>query len=199
MNNRQIVQHITKRLRDKGVTVDVQPAVTTNSFYLTFDGGVLKKARVGDHKGKGYNYTYEIGKHVQPPYEVEMTFAGTHYTRYRYTDEQVADLITEVLIMRSNLRAKYGKESYEAFRAKAAEKNSKSPKGRTTPVAVKRLHRSVGPMYGYRTPMEYRNAVVSSPEYAAEQRREEDDARVTNKLMMDAMGPDFDPDALGAY
>lgn len=119
MNNRQLVQHITKQLTDKGVDVAVQPAVTTNSFYLTFDGGVLKKARVGDHRGKGYHYTYEIGKHVKPPFEVKMTYEGREYTRYRFTDVQVEDLITQVLILRSNLRAKYGKENYEKFREKA--------------------------------------------------------------------------------
>lgn len=195
MNNRQIVNHITKRLRDKGVSVEVHPAVTTNSFYLTFDGGVLKKARVGDHKGKGYHYTYEIGKHVHPPYEVQMTFAGRSYTRHRYTDEQVEDLITEVLIMRSNLRAKYGKENYEAYRDKAVDQALVEKKKRAAPLVVKRLSGSVGPKYNYRTPMEYRNAVEASPEYAAEQRRQADDDRLTHDLMMEAMGPDFDPNS----
>lgn len=115
MNNRQLVNHICKRLREKGVDVHVYSAITTSSYYLTFDHGVLKKARVGDHKGKGYHYTYEIGKHVKPPFEVELEYMGHTYTRYRFTDEQVEDFITQVLIMRSNLRAKYGKERYEAF------------------------------------------------------------------------------------
>lgn len=119
MNNGQIVKAITKALTEKGIHVAVKPAVTTSSVYLAFDGGLLKQARVGDHRGRGYHYTFEIGKHVKPPFEVQLTYEGHEYTRYRYTDEQVEDLITQVLILRSNIRAKYGKDWYEKARKKA--------------------------------------------------------------------------------
>lgn len=123
MNTDQLTKYIVKQLRAKGVRVDIQPSITTSSVYLSFDHGVLKKARVGDHRGKGYHYTYEIGQHVKPPYEVEDEYMGIKYTRYRFTDEQADDLVMQVLLMRSNLRAKYGKERYAAFvkeRARAA-------------------------------------------------------------------------------
>lgn len=122
MNNRQLVNHIAASLRAKGVVVEIQPAISTNSFYLTFDYGVLKKARVGDHRGKGYHYTFEIGAHVKPPYEVQATYEGSTYTRYRFTDAQVEDFIVQVLITRSNLRAKYGKENYEGFKKTASSR-----------------------------------------------------------------------------
>ena len=118
--NRQILNAIKKALVAKGVKVDIQPSITTSSIYLTFDNGVLKKARIGDHKGKGYHYTYEIGKHVKPPYEVQHQYMGSTFTTYRFTDEQVDDLVMQVLILRSNIRSKWGEERYKAFVAEAA-------------------------------------------------------------------------------
>lgn len=116
MNTRQLTKAITSALEARGVHVEVKPAVTTTSVYLAFDGGLLKQARIGDHRGKGYHYTFEIGRHVKPPFQVEMTYQGSPYTRYRYTDQQVDDLVTQVLILRSNLRAKYGKDWYDRER-----------------------------------------------------------------------------------
>ncbi len=119
MNNRQLVRKIVADLTAKGVDVAIQPAVTTSSFYLTFDGGVLKRARVGDHKGRDYNYTFEIGKHIPFYQEVTKAYQGHEYTCYRFQDTEVADFIVQVLILRTNLRAKYGKEAYEVMRKKA--------------------------------------------------------------------------------
>lgn len=113
---------ISRRLEVRGVAVTVKHAVTTTSVYLDFDYGVLKKARVGDHKGRAYNFTYEIGAHVQPPYEIEMTYSGQTYTRHRYTPDRIGDLIQEVLIMRSNMWAKYGKDNYAKI-VEQAKKN----------------------------------------------------------------------------
>lgn len=200
MNNRQLVNHISKRLRSKGVEVDVQPAISTNSFYLIFDGGVLKKARVGDHKGKGYHYTYEIGKHVKPPYEVTATYEGSTYTRYRYTAEQAEDLITQVLILRSNIRSKYGKELYESFKSVAMK--TPKPTRKTSRARLQEPVRktgAVGPKYSYRTPADYYDAIRASPEYAERQRREDEDQKRASAQMLEAMGPEFDPNGFSTY
>lgn len=114
----KLVSEITRQLNEKGVVVTVQPSITTSSKYLSFDYGVLKKARVGDHKGRGYHFTYEIGDHVQPPYETHLTYAGRPFTRYRYPSDKLDEMLEQVLIMRSNMRSKYGKEGYERIVAR---------------------------------------------------------------------------------
>lgn len=118
-----LTTEISRRLEARGVKVTVKHAVSTTSVYLDFDYGVLKKARVGDHKGKAYNFTYEIGAHVQPPFQIEMSYAGRSYTRHRYTPDHIGDLIQEVLIMRSNMWAKYGKDNYANIVEQAKKKN----------------------------------------------------------------------------
>lgn len=113
MSTKAVADEIKKRLTEAGVFVEVYNSYSTNSVYLCFDRGVLKSARVGDHKGKKkYHYTYEIGSHVGKYAEVKGVYMDRQFTRYRYPEAAVEDLITEVLIMRSNLRAKYGKENY---------------------------------------------------------------------------------------
>jgi hypothetical protein len=112
---RALVNEIRQALEARGVRVHVHPAVTTSSCYITLDNGVLKKIRVGDHKGRGYQYTYEIGPHVKPPFVVENEYQGHSYTRYRYTEGQVSALVHQVLSMRSNLRGKYGREAYQRY------------------------------------------------------------------------------------
>lgn len=114
-----LVREITRRLETRGVVVTVQNSITTSSVYLAFDYGVLKQARVGDHKGRGYHYTYEIGDHVQPPFSVSMEYSGRPYTRLRFKSENVGDMIQAVLIARSNMWSKYGKENYANLVAKA--------------------------------------------------------------------------------
>lgn len=119
----KLVAEITRQLNERGIAVTLQPSITTSSKYLSFDYGVLKKARVGDHKGRGYHYTYEIGDHVKPPREVQMTYGGRPYTRFRYHSSDLDEMLEQVVIMRSNMRSKYGKESYERIvaRQKALE------------------------------------------------------------------------------
>ena len=120
MSNASLLAEITRRLEARGVHVHVHHAVTTSSVYLRFDHGVLKQARIGDHKGKGYFYTYEIGKHIRSCSEVKKTFEGREYTIYRYSPEFVGDLVMQVLTLRANLYGKYGKPQYQRYVAAAA-------------------------------------------------------------------------------
>ena len=117
MSTKELTKAITKALEDVGIDVKVQHAVTTTSVYLSFDGGLLKQARVGDHKGRQYNYTYEIGSHVKPPFEIEKTFNGQPYTRYRYRPEDIELLTQRVRSLRAALVEKYGKDWYARMRA----------------------------------------------------------------------------------
>lgn len=198
-STKQLVKEIREGLEARGVHVAVKHAVTTSSVYLAFDYGVLKQARVGDHKGRGYNYTYEIGSHVKPPFEVAMSYEGHAYTRYRYTDEKVEDLITQVLIARWNMRSKYGKERYEAYKAAACAKETPQKPKKDTSRHASRWTDSAPSKYDYRTPMEYRRAVEASPEYAAQQARDAAEAQHASDQMMAAMGPDFDPNGFSTY
>lgn len=118
MNTKDLTKIITDALEAVGIDVRVQHAITTTSVYLQFDGGLLKSARVGDHKGRQYNYTYEIGSHVQPPFEIEKIYMGQPYTRYRYKPEDVEKLVQRVRVMRTDLTHKYGKDWYMRMRSK---------------------------------------------------------------------------------
>jgi hypothetical protein len=122
LSNKQIVAEITRRLGIRGIDVWVQPAVTTSSFYLTFDWGVLKKARVGDHRGKGYAYTYEIGKHYRNYEEVDRKWEGKTFTRRLYPSTDVGRLVNDVIMLRAQIIQKYGTDNYEAIVTKAKEK-----------------------------------------------------------------------------
>lgn len=115
MTNERLLGEITRRLRARGVHVHVHPAVTTSSVYLRFDHGVLKQARIGDHRGKGYFYTYEIGKHVKSCAQIKKSFEGREYIIYRYSPEFVGDLVMQVLTLRANLYGRYGKPQYERY------------------------------------------------------------------------------------
>lgn len=124
MKNKAIVEELKRVLGDLGIHVKVQPSVTTSSYYLTLDHGVLKKIRVGDHSGKPkYHYTYEIGDHI--PKYTEITRAsvyGKEFTQYKYPTIKLGDLIRDILIARTNVRAKYGRENYQNFVQHGEEK-----------------------------------------------------------------------------
>lgn len=116
MNTKQIARAITEALEAKGVHVTTHPATSTSSIYLSFDGGLLKQARVADHKGKGYAYAYEIGSHIPQSRELQASWEARPFTRYHFPADGADDLVTQVLVLRSNLRAKYGKDWYERTR-----------------------------------------------------------------------------------
>lgn len=118
MTNKQVVAEIKKRLTEAGVFVEVYNSISTNSVYMCFDKGVLKTARVGDHKGKPkYHYTYEIGSHIKEYSELKGEFLGNTFTRFKFPLDDIEGLVTEVLIRRSNLRAKYGRENYSSLKS----------------------------------------------------------------------------------
>lgn len=113
LGNKAVLAELKRRLEARGVVVTVQPAITTTSIYITFDYGVLKKARIGDHKGKAYAYTYEIGQHIREYQEVQASYLSKPYTRYKFPAANVGDLVQEILIARSNMWSKYGKDGYQ--------------------------------------------------------------------------------------
>lgn len=113
---KQAVTYLTRELLNRKVLVDIHQSKTTSSFYLLFDNGVLKAARVGDHPGKSkYRYTYEVGKHIKHYSEINSTFGGAAYTQYRYQTDDLDAMVTQILVLRSTLKLKYGEASYQQF------------------------------------------------------------------------------------
>lgn len=116
--NDDIVNKIREELSGRGIDVAVQYALSTSSAYLSFDGGLLRQARVGDHRGKGYEFLFEIGDHIPKYEEVPGTYRGKPYVRRLYPADAVLDLVRDVATYRAQLRAKYGPEWYEKERAR---------------------------------------------------------------------------------
>jgi hypothetical protein len=112
LGNKAILNEIIRRLETRGVHVSVQPAITTSSYYLTFDFGVLKKARVGDHTGKGYNYSYEIGGHFSEYKTIPQQFKGRTFSRRVYPSTHVGQLVKDVLTLKASMVSKYGESGY---------------------------------------------------------------------------------------
>lgn len=113
LSNKAILNEIVRRLGTRGVEVTVQPAITTSSYYLTFDYGVLKKARIGDHRGKGYNYSYEIGEHFLAVRSIPEEYKGRTFYRRVYPSTHVGQLVKDVLTAKGEMVSKYGENGYE--------------------------------------------------------------------------------------
>lgn len=122
----EIVKDIRARLRVEGIHVAIQPSVTTTSCYLTFDYGVLKRARVGDHPGKPkYNYRFEIGEHVETFKVIEKTFRDHTYDTYRIPADRIDELIEIVCGMRDDMIERYGEDGYRVI----LDRNRKTAEG----------------------------------------------------------------------
>lgn len=107
-----VEKYIISELASAGVHVRVQPAATTSSVYLVFDGGLARSCRIGDHRGKGYKYKYEIGSHYRKTETVRFKFDGRWHDRHLYTPEDAPRLVQDVLDLRKSIILKYGNPWY---------------------------------------------------------------------------------------
>lgn len=107
-----VEKYIVSELVSAGVHVRAHPAATTSSVYLEFDGGLARSCRIGDHKGKGYKYKYEIGPHYRKTETVRFKFDGRWHDRHLYTPEDAPRLVQDVLDLRKSIILKYGKPWY---------------------------------------------------------------------------------------
>lgn len=116
-SNKDILNRILEAMKEHGIRVDVHKAKTTSSIYLVFDNGMLKRARIGDHKGKGYHYTYEIGDHIFKLEAISTPYEHGDFIRYRYPANAVEDMIMQILVMRLEKMKQFGTEYHNAMEA----------------------------------------------------------------------------------
>lgn len=113
---KDLLAEVSNSLRSYGVHVGVYSAVTTSSVYLEFDHGLLRKARIGDHKGKGYNYLYEIGPHIKEFHLLNKEFMGHPYVTMKFPNSGVGQMVAEVLKRRNRLIFEVGQSRYNLMR-----------------------------------------------------------------------------------
>lgn len=108
----QLCNSIKKRLALEKIEVSVQRAITTDSIYIRLDRGILGSLRIGDHSGRSYQYTYEIGSHIRKYAEIPQGYNGHEFMQYKYPQDQIKRLVQQVVIQRANLKSKYSAEGY---------------------------------------------------------------------------------------
>lgn len=110
------MRSIKKTLESAGITVKVQPSITTSSFYLILDNKALGSLRIGDHPGKSkYHYKYEIGSHIRNKHEFYGTFNGKTFVRLKFPAAEVDELVKTIRLEKWNKVMKFGKVNYERW------------------------------------------------------------------------------------
>lgn len=111
----QILRELTKELVQHNIAVTVKPAVTTSSLYIVLDHGAIGQMRIGDHRGKGYNFSFEIGDHIPEATTVSVEWGTRTVVRKLFPGDAVDALVEAILAKREDKIALYGQQWYDHF------------------------------------------------------------------------------------
>lgn len=108
----ELIEYLKTRLAKADIYVTVHKAVTTSSVYVKLDHGMLAQCRVGDHKGKGYAYKYEIGNHIKKKASRKAKVKGNPVTTHKYPTNYANVLVQDIIKAKQKLIATYGEVWY---------------------------------------------------------------------------------------
>lgn len=108
MELKTIYETLIDILKEEGFILQGYESVTTNSFYLKLDYGVMKTIRISDHPAKSHlKYRYNIGPHHHKKEYVRQT------QRFFYPEDAINDLVAQIKSDRRDRMDRYGMKYFD--------------------------------------------------------------------------------------
>lgn len=110
MNEENVAEILTQKLKALGFIVHKHNAFSTNSIYLKLDYGVCCGIRISDHNGrKKYHYRFNVIKN----FKGDKIIYFNNLVSYFYTFDELPQLLDKVQEEKQKKIKKYGIDKYK--------------------------------------------------------------------------------------
>lgn len=111
---KKVAKKIKEMLNKRGFIVDMQVSKRTKSIYLKVDNGASGRIRISDHKNKLTRSKFNVIENYKGK---RSEYSNNIFKKY-YNFNNLAALITDIEIERSNFIIMYGYTNYKMIRDK---------------------------------------------------------------------------------